>query len=50
MWAELKNLIISGPKDYLDIIEQYWDDIIGVTKSQKIELLEKDWIACVCEL
>jgi valyl-tRNA synthetase len=50
MWAELKSLIISGPKDYLELIKKYWDDIMWVTKAQKIELLEKDWIACLCEI
>jgi hypothetical protein len=50
MWAELKNLIISGPKDYLDIVKKYSDDITWVTKTKNIEYLEKDGIACVCEL
>ncbi len=50
MWAELKNLIISGPKDYLELVKKYADDIKWVTKTQNIEYLEKDGIACVCEL
>jgi hypothetical protein len=50
MWAELKNLIISGPKDYIEIVKKYADDIAWVTKTQNIEYLEKNWITCVCEL
>jgi len=50
MWAELKNLIISGPKDYLKIVKKYEDDIAWVTKTQNIEYVEKNNIACTCEL
>ncbi|HRX63669.1 MAG TPA: valine--tRNA ligase [Candidatus Absconditabacterales bacterium] len=50
MGAELKNLIISGPKDYLELVKKYADDITGVTKTQNIEYLEKDGISCICEL
>lgn len=48
--AELNNLIISWPKDYLIIVKKYSDDISWVTKTQNIEYLEKEGIACICEL
>lgn len=48
--AELKNLIISWPKDYLTIVKKYSDDISWVTKTKNIEYLEKKDITCICEL
>jgi hypothetical protein len=50
MWAELKNLVISGPAEYLEIVKKYADDIAWVTKTQNIEYLEKEGISCICEL
>lgn len=47
--AELKNLVISGPAEYLAEIKNYEDDLLWVTKAQHIEYLEKDGIACLCE-
>ena len=49
-YGYVKNLIISGPTDYLETVKQYSDDIAWVTKTQNIEYLQKDGIACICEL
>lgn len=40
MWAELKNLTISWPKIFLETVSKYLDDILWVTKAQKIDLVE----------
>ncbi len=50
MWAELKNIVISWPKDYLELVKKFQDDLAWVTKTQNIEYLEKDWISCICEM
>jgi hypothetical protein len=50
MWAELKNIVISWPKDYIEMVKKYQDDLAWVTKTQNIEYLEKDWISCICEM
>lgn len=50
MWADLKVVIISGPKDYLETVKMYEDDLKWVTKAQNIEYLEKGGIACICEM
>jgi valyl-tRNA synthetase len=48
MWAELEKLIIKWPKDYLDIVKKYTDDLIGVTKAKNIEWIES--IDMICEI
>ena len=50
MWAELKNIIISWPSNYLEHVKKFQDDLAWVTKTQNIEYLEKDWISCICEM
>jgi len=49
MGAELQKLILSGPKEYLDMIATYMDDVIGVTKALNLAFLEKDGIATLIE-
>jgi len=49
MGAELQKLILSGPKEYLDMIATYMDDVAGVTKAMNVEFLEKDGVATVIE-
>lgn len=44
MWAELDKLIIKGPLNYLGIIKNYTDDLIGVTKAKNIEWIENNQI------
>jgi len=46
MWAELERLIIKWSKDYLEIIKNYTDDLIGVTKAKNIEWIENNEIWC----
>jgi hypothetical protein len=50
MWADLKVVIISWPKDYLETVKMYEDDLKWVTKAGNIEYLEKDGISCICEM
>lgn len=49
MGAELQKLILSGPKEYLDMIATYMDDVSGVTKAMNVEFLEKDGISTLIE-
>ena len=40
MWADLEKLIIKWPKDYLETIKKYTDDLVGVTKTKNIDWVE----------
>lgn len=46
MWAELDKLLIKWPSNYLNIIKNYTDDLIGVTKAKNIEWIENNEIWC----
>ena len=50
MWAELSKLIIAWPKDYIEIVKKYEDDLKWVTKAWIIEYIEKEEISIVCEM
>lgn len=36
MWAEIEKLTIKWSKDYIEILKNYVDDLIGVTKAKTI--------------
>jgi valyl-tRNA synthetase len=46
MWAELEKLTVKWPKDYLETIKKYTDDLVGVTKTKNIEWIENSEILC----
>ncbi|HOG15499.1 MAG TPA: valine--tRNA ligase [Candidatus Absconditabacterales bacterium] len=48
MGAELKSLDIHGSKEFLEIARKYLDDIIGVTKAQKVDLIESHEENFIC--
>lgn len=45
MWAEIPRVVISGPQAYLDMVREYSDDLVWVTKADGLEYLEKDGIS-----
>jgi hypothetical protein len=48
MWAELKSLDIHWSKEFLEIARKYLDDIIWVTKAQKVDLIESNEENFIC--
>lgn len=48
MWAELKSLDIHWSKEFLEIVRKYLDDIIWVTKAQKVDLIESNEENFIC--